>query len=342
MGKGNAIVIRRRIREEYADDLSGKEVADQRQHGAERNGKYQREFEGASVTLPVFRTDTKTEQRLNALPKSDTNHACHHCDLHGNAHTGYRHIAVFCHLTVHKDAGKAHQKISQGSRNADCQNAGGNLFLHGKVLEADAEGGRAFQEVDNVISCAHHISDNGCNGCTGNVPAEHKNHNGVKNDIQEISQKLPNHRLAGLSLGTNDIRVAVGDQDKRTGAAYNRQIGSRIVPGFRACADQRKDLIHENQEQRRHQHSDSNTTPHTERADLFCIVLPSFAQGAGDHRGAADTEDRSHGHKQQENRRGKGNCRHLQIVMGLPDKERVRQIVDQHHEHRRHCGQCVL
>ena len=34
-GKGNAIVIRRRIREEYADDLSGKEIADQRQHGAE-------------------------------------------------------------------------------------------------------------------------------------------------------------------------------------------------------------------------------------------------------------------------------------------------------------------
>lgn len=39
--KGNAIVIRRRIREEYADDLSGKEVADQCQHGAEGKGKYQ-------------------------------------------------------------------------------------------------------------------------------------------------------------------------------------------------------------------------------------------------------------------------------------------------------------
>ena len=72
VGKGNTIVIRRRIREEYADDLSGKEVTDQRQRGAEEKGKYQREFEGASVTLPVFRTDTITEQRLNALPKSDT------------------------------------------------------------------------------------------------------------------------------------------------------------------------------------------------------------------------------------------------------------------------------
>ena len=29
VGKGNAIVIRRRIREEYADDLPGKEVAEQ-------------------------------------------------------------------------------------------------------------------------------------------------------------------------------------------------------------------------------------------------------------------------------------------------------------------------
>ena len=56
--KGNAVVIRRRIREKYADDLPGKEVADQRQHGAEGKGKYQREFECASVTLPVFRTDT--------------------------------------------------------------------------------------------------------------------------------------------------------------------------------------------------------------------------------------------------------------------------------------------
>ena len=39
----------------------------------------------------------------------------------------------------------------------------------------------------------------------------------------------------------------------------------------------------EKREQYRHQHSDSNTAPHTERADLFCVVLPSFAQGAGDH-----------------------------------------------------------
>ena len=29
VGKGNAVVIRCRIREEYADDLSGKEVAEQ-------------------------------------------------------------------------------------------------------------------------------------------------------------------------------------------------------------------------------------------------------------------------------------------------------------------------
>ena len=60
-GKGNAAVIRRRIREEYADDLPGKEVADQRQYGAEGKGKYQRVFEGDSVTLPVFRTDRVAE-----------------------------------------------------------------------------------------------------------------------------------------------------------------------------------------------------------------------------------------------------------------------------------------
>ena len=58
VGKGNAVVIRCRIREEYADDLSGKEVAEQCQHSAEGKGKYQREFEGASVPLPVFRADT--------------------------------------------------------------------------------------------------------------------------------------------------------------------------------------------------------------------------------------------------------------------------------------------
>ena len=76
-GKGNAAVIRRRIREEYADDLPGKEVADQRQHGAEGKGKYQREFEGDSVTLPVFRTDRVAEPfffacdilRMNATVK---------------------------------------------------------------------------------------------------------------------------------------------------------------------------------------------------------------------------------------------------------------------------------
>lgn len=148
--------------------------------------------------------------------------------------------------------------------------------------------------------------------------------NGVKNDIQEISQKLTHHRLAGLSLGADDIRVAVGNQHKRTGAAYNRQIGFRIVSGFRACANHGENLIHENQEQCRHQHPDGNTAPHTERADLFCVVSPSLAQGAGDHRGTADAEDCSHGHEQQENRRGKGDCRHLQIVMGLPDEKGIR------------------
>ena len=115
-----------------------------------------------------------------------------------------------------------------------------------------------------------------------------------------------------------------------------------IVPRFRACADQGKDLIHENQEQRSHEDARTDTALHAERADLFCVVLSTFAQGAGDHRGAADAKHRSYGHEQQENRRGKGDCRHLQIVMGLPDEERIRQIVDQHHEHCRHCGQCVL
>ena len=76
-GKGNAAVIRRRIREEYADDLPGKKAADQRQYGAEGKGKYQREFEGDSVTLPVFRTDRVAEPlfftcdilRMNATVK---------------------------------------------------------------------------------------------------------------------------------------------------------------------------------------------------------------------------------------------------------------------------------
>ena len=34
--------------------------------------------------------------------------------------------------------------------------------------------------------------------------------------------------------------------------------------------------------------------------------------------------------------------RFREIVMGLPDEKGVRQIVDQHHEHRRHCGQGIL
>ena len=34
--------------------------------------------------------------------------------------------------------------------------------------------------------------------------------------------------------------------------------------------------------------------------------------------------------------------RFREIVMGMPDEKGVRQIVDQHHEHRRHCGQCIL
>ena len=267
--KGNAAIIRRSVRKEHADNLSGKDVADQRQHGTEDKSKYKREFDGASVTLPVFRTDTVAQQWLNALPQSDADHAGHLCDLHGNAHTGYCHIAVLHHLAVHKDTGKAHQKISQCGRNADCQNAGDNLFLRRKVLEADAEGERAFQEVDNVISCANHISDDGRNGCTGNVPAEHKNHDGVKNDIRQVSDNLTHHCLAGLSFGADDIGVAVGDQNKRTEAAHNHQIGFRIVPGFRTCADQRKDLIHENQEQCRHKDAHTYAAPHTERADLF-------------------------------------------------------------------------
>ena len=53
VSKGNAVVIRRRIREKYADDLPGKEAADQRQHGAEGKGEYQREFEGASAMYPA-------------------------------------------------------------------------------------------------------------------------------------------------------------------------------------------------------------------------------------------------------------------------------------------------
>ena len=53
VSKGTAVVIRRRIRKKYADDLPGKEAADQRQHGAEGKDKYQREFEGASAMDPA-------------------------------------------------------------------------------------------------------------------------------------------------------------------------------------------------------------------------------------------------------------------------------------------------
>ena len=93
--------------------------------------------------------------------------------------------------------------------------------------------------------------------------------------------------------------------------------------------------------------SRANDKPRTERGDRPAREdrrenRAPRAERAGDDRSAADTEHRSHGHEQQENRRGKGDCRHLQIIMGLPDEKGVRQIVDQHHEHRRHCGQCVL
>ena len=61
------------------------------------------------------------QRRMATLSQSDADHAGHHCDLHGNAHTGYRHIAVLRHLAVHEDTGKAHQKIPQCGRNADAR-----------------------------------------------------------------------------------------------------------------------------------------------------------------------------------------------------------------------------
>ena len=149
-------------------------------------------------------------------------HAGHHCDLHGDTHTGYRHITVFRHLAVHEDAGKAHQKVSQCGGDTDGKNTGGNLFLHREILEVNAQRGCPFQKVTDVLSYAHHIPDDGGNGCTGNVPAEHEDHNGVKNDIQEIFQKLTHHRLAGLSLGADDIGVVSSNYNSTLSFCFER------------------------------------------------------------------------------------------------------------------------
>ena len=82
-------------------------------------------------------------------------------------------------------------------------------------FEGEKEFKKSLSEINNsfkVLGSEMKLkSDDGCNGCTGDVPAEHKNHDGVKNDIQEISQKLPHHRLAGLPLGADDVGVAAGD-----------------------------------------------------------------------------------------------------------------------------------
>ena len=106
-------------------------------------------------------------------------------------------------------------------------------------------------------------------------------------------QAKPQRGFAGLSFRTDDIGVAVGDEYKGAGAAHDGQIVFCIGPCFGADTDEGEDRVHKEQEQGRHQNAYAHTAPHTERADLFCIVIPAFAQGTGDHRSTADAEHRS-------------------------------------------------
>ena len=149
-------------------------------------------------------------------------------------------------------------------------------------------------------------------------------------------QAKPQRGFAGLPFRTDDIGVAVGDEYKGAGAAHDGQIVFCIGPCFGADTDEGEDRVHKEQEQGRHQNAYAHTAPHTERADLFGVVIPAFAQGTGDHRSAADAEHRSYRHKQQKDRRGKGDRSHLQVVVGLPDEKSVCEVVDQHHKHGGH------
>ena len=49
--------------------------------------------------------------------------------------------------------------------------------------------------------------------------------------------------------------------------------------------------------------------------------------GPGNHRGASDAENRAHRHEDQKHRLRQGHSRHLQIVVGLADEKRIRQVI---------------
>ena len=70
--------------------------------------------------------------------------------------------------------------------------------------------------VEDIVPGSHSVSNDSGNRRPCNPPAEGQNHKGIQDYIEQISQNLTHHRLIGLALRPEDIRVAVGDQNERT------------------------------------------------------------------------------------------------------------------------------
>ncbi len=200
------------VRQERPHNLMDKQVANDRQGHPQRQGENQGKTQGLFEPLPQLRSHAVAQQRLNALPQPHADHTCNRHDLHGNPHPGHGHVVVPGHLAVDDDLGDAHQQGAQRRRNADHQNAAAHLVFQRKVLQADAQGGFAPREIEDVVERTGHIPDHrrDCRAC--DIPAKTEYHDRVKNDIQQVTYDLPHHGLAGPALGTNHIGIAVGDQ----------------------------------------------------------------------------------------------------------------------------------
>lgn len=106
-----------------------------------------------------------------------------------------------------------------------------DFFRPRKLPETDAQGGIAPDKVQDIERCTGGIADDGRNGRTDHVPAQHKDHDGVhehqvdqhsqRDGGRDHQQKRP-RAGKGRDLSFHCLQHPAGDPEKRTGKVLNR------------------------------------------------------------------------------------------------------------------------
>lgn len=186
-----------------------------------------------------------------------------------------------------------HRSVRDGHDKAG-QSQSGDFFYDWKLrfhVSAGQGDDRLFpgEEMEDPHS-GHELGDDGGQRGSLDAHAEHKDKQGIQNQVQHSSNGHREHTCDAEALGVDKVVHAKAHHHKERAAQVNSEVGVRIGIGYIAGAEKIHQRAAENVAQ-----DGKDRTAYKEHGkgichDLFCLFCLASSPGNGEERGAAGAE----------------------------------------------------